>query len=329
MVGISHFPLRQVLRTYLPSDAYTLWPTEMLNSRRIPDEKLGETPETLRTPDERGLVPQILGNEESFIQKSVEALEAWGAEGIDINMGCPVQKALRHNYGVALMGDPDYAAEVVRMTVRSTKLPVSVKLRAGEQGNFEFLKNFAQGLENAGAQWLCLHPRTPEQKRRGFADWSQIKRLRSEISIPLVGNGDIQTSADVFRMIDETDCDLVMAGRALAARPWMLWQVGRACGFQDPINHQARELPLTPEQEGAEYGLCLRHLVSECEKVFSPPLAMRKISFYVRTTAVWLDFGHELFSITTKAKTLEELKEAHAAFFAREQRMTGYTQLRE
>ncbi|UXR65007.1 tRNA-dihydrouridine synthase family protein [Bdellovibrio bacteriovorus] len=130
MVGLTHVALREVMREYLPSDAYTIWPTEMLNSRRVPGENLETTPETMRSPDENGLVPQILGNEEGPIAESVKRLIEWGAEAIDINMGCPVQKALKHNYGVALMGDPTYAAEVVRMTVKNSTVPVSVKLRA-------------------------------------------------------------------------------------------------------------------------------------------------------------------------------------------------------
>src|SRR4051794_21153033 len=100
MVGLSHLALRRLVRQYLPEGASTIWPTEMLNSRRLPLEAVGLTPETLRDPDETGLVPQILGNDETAIAQSVKRLREWGAEGIDINMGCPVQKALKHNYGV-------------------------------------------------------------------------------------------------------------------------------------------------------------------------------------------------------------------------------------
>lgn len=170
MVGLSHVALRLVVRDYFPADAFTIWPTEMLNSWKIPREDLAKTPEAMRSDREVGLVPQILGNEELFIAQSVKKLVEWGAEGIDINMGCPVQKALRHNYGVALMGDPDYAAEVVRMTVRNSQVPVSVKLRAGKQGDFEFLSRFVGGLEKAGASWISLHPRSAEQKRQDKAD---------------------------------------------------------------------------------------------------------------------------------------------------------------
>src|SRR5437868_12291275 len=125
----------------------------MLNSHRLPNEDFKTTPETLRAAHETELVPQILGNEEGPIGDSVKKLiHEWGAEGIDINMGCPVQKALKHNYGVALMGDPDYAARIVEMTVRNSTVPVSVKLRAapqpgsvlagGEGHDFSYLQHF-------------------------------------------------------------------------------------------------------------------------------------------------------------------------------------------
>src|SRR3954466_9522367 len=151
MVGLSHVHLRALVKSYLPSDAHTIWPTEMLNSRKLPIEDLAVTAETRRSPDESGLNPQILANEEEPIRKSVAKLEEWGAEAIDINMGCPVKKALSHNYGVALMGDAQYAKEVVRMTVKNTKLPVSVKLRAGHQNDLQYLISFVKGLEEEGA----------------------------------------------------------------------------------------------------------------------------------------------------------------------------------
>lgn len=329
MVGLSHFPLRSIVRGYMPKAAKTIWPTEMLNSRKIPDEILGETPETLKALNEDGLVPQILGNEEEFIAKSVIKLEQWGAEAIDINMGCPVQKALRHNYGVALMGDSAYASNVVAMTVKHAKVPVSVKLRAGQQGDFEFLKNFVLGLEQAGASWVCLHPRTPEQKRRGVADWSQIKRLRESVSIPIIGNGDIQTSDDVFAMLEQTGCDMVMAGRALAARPWMMWQVGEKLGFEFGGELENRRAPSTQEEEGAEYGRCLLKLIDESEKCFPGHLVLRKVSFYVRTTSVWLQFGHTLFSVVSKAKNIFQARQAVEEFFSVPQLMFAKTQLRE
>lgn len=330
MVGLSHVAFRRLLREYLPQGAVTLWPTEMLNSRRIPSENLRTTPETMRWMGESELVPQILGNEQEPIARSVARLQQeWGASGIDINMGCPVKKALSHNYGVALMGDPLYAREVVHMTVSATQLPVSVKLRAGQNGDFAYLLNFAQGLQDAGASWLTLHPRTAEQKRRGRADWQQIRELRAELRIPVIGNGDVQISEDVFHMLDETDCDSVMVGRALTARPWLLWQVGQELGLPPPPERGEERAPETPCEEGAEYGRALCRLLELMQEHFSEDLVLRKFRFFVRTSAPWLEFGHELYSRTTGAKTCLQLAQVLEVFFASEQRMTKRTELRQ
>lgn len=343
MVGLTHVALRLVVREYMPANAQTIWPTEMLNSRRIPGENLQTTPETMRAAHETGLVPQILGNDEQAIGDSVKKLiHEWGAEGIDINMGCPVQKALKHNYGVALMGDPQYAAKVVEMTVKNSTVPVSVKLRAAPQPgkkiedpnsnkemDFSYLHDFVQGIEDAGASWVCLHPRTAAQKRRGLADWSQIRHLREATKLALIGNGDIQTADDALQMLNETGCDMAMAGRALAARPWMMWQFGEKLGFAPPPGSENLQAPQTPLEEGSEYGKALLKLIDHSAQYFTEDLAMRKVRFHVRTTSVWLDYGQSLIGLTMKAKNLTELREFTQKFFEAPIEMCSYTELRQ
>ena len=278
MVGMSHVALRLLVKYYTPASAVTPWPTEMLSSWRLPKEILGETAETFKG-DEYPLVPQILGNEEQPIADSVRKLVEWGAAGVDINMGCPVNKALRHNYGVALMGDPDYAAEVVRMTVKHAGVPVSVKLRAGLQKDEEFLLRFVRGLENAGASWITLHPRLGNQKRRGTADWTQIRTVREHLSIPVIGNGDVQCAEDVFTMLATTGCDSVMVGRALAARPWLMWQVAEKLGFEPPPGLDDRKAPQSPTEEGAEYGLALSYFLAALQNYFTFEQGLRACAF--------------------------------------------------
>lgn len=332
MVGLTHVGLRTVMRQYLPEGARTFWPTEMLNSRRIPSENLALTPETLRSENDVDLVPQILGNEKKPIEDSVQILKSWGAVGIDINMGCPVQKALKHNYGVSLMGDAQYASDVVRMTsnmAHPLEMPVSVKLRAAEGNDKEKLLEFVEALISGGADWLTLHPRTAEQKRRGRADWKQIEWLKKQIRVPLIGNGDIQTVEDAHQMRNETSCDMVMVGRALAARPWMLWQMGEDLGLPAPVEFRDRSAPRTPEEEGQEYGRCLLNFIAACEKYFHHDLALRKIRFYIRTTSVWLLFGQSLVSISTKSQNLDQLREGVRLFFSHPQEMFARTELRQ
>lgn len=339
MVGLSHTSFRRLIQYYLPKDSKLIWPTEMLNSRRIPREVLGETPETYRHPDDQGyLVPQLLGNEEEPLKLSVEKLEAWGASGIDINMGCPVSKALKHNYGVALMGDAHYAADVVRMVSRWANVPVSVKLRAVESGDREELKAFVEGLIEGGASWLTLHPRRGSQKRRGEADWSQIAWLREQIPCALIGNGDVQTADDAERMLQETGCDAVMVGRALTARPWLFWQWAEENGRE--INRSGVNLempgrsttaaPRSPSEEAQEYGRALRLLLQFMrEDIASEALALRKFHFFVKTGSVWLNFGQELCGITHRAQSTVTLDQDLAEFFKQELLMSERTELRQ
>ncbi|MCP4911666.1 MAG: tRNA-dihydrouridine synthase family protein [Oligoflexia bacterium] len=316
MVGLSHIGLRLLVRSYLPANARTIWPTEMLSSRRLPAQNVGETPETFRHESEDFLVPQILGNEEKYIRPSIERLKDWGARGIDINMGCPVRKALKHNYGVSLMGDPKYAAEVVDMARRSSDLPVSVKLRSGHQNDFQFLLNFVNGLVEGGASWVCLHPRTAEMKRKGKADWNQIKMLREAIDIPVIGNGDIQIYQDALRMFEETGCDGVMIGRALTSRPWILWQIGEKLGFEPPEGCEGKA-PETKEEEASEYGRSLIYLTNVLEEYFEYKDGLRRFNFHLRVSHPWLNFGHALDKRLNRGKNFQEKREIISEFFAK------------
>ncbi len=327
MVGLSHVGLRLLIREYMPEGASTIWPTEMLSSFRLPKEDFETLFEIKRLAFEDNIVPQILGNDEHYIRQSVIRLKEWGARGIDINMGCPVKKALKHNYGVALMGDPVYAAKVVKMTVESSNLPVSVKLRAGHQNDMLIFNQFISGIVDAGAAWITLHPRTPEMKRRGKADWSQIKYLKDNFPVPIIGNGDIQTVEDVFKMLEETSCDMVMAGRALTVRPWLMWQVGERLGLKNPPGRSG-PAPKNSFEEGEEFKkVCFRYL--QIMKEHCPEyVGMRKIKFFITNSHPWLEFGHSLYTWTLRARNYDQIEEAFEKFFMSPQKIYQRTELR-
>lgn len=328
MVGLSHLGLRAMVRSYLPKDAITLWPSEMLNSRRIPHEDLGKTPEAMKFGDETHWIPQILGNEKVPIQDSIRKLKIHGASGIDINMGCPVKKALRHNYGVALMGDASYAAQVVKIAKDASDLPVSVKLRVGPQKSINELLDFLFKIQEAGADWICFHPRTTEQKRRGKADWEQISIINRELSIPVIGNGDIQCCDDALDLLKVSEVPMVMVGRAATARPWIFWQLGERLGFAPPPGRFGNA-PSSPEEEGEEYGRFLISCFELMLESFGEAYAMRKFYFLVRTGAPWLSFGQDLYSKVTKAKRPDEIFKSIDTFFSVPQPMIKKTELRQ
>lgn len=314
MVGLTHYAVRKGVQSFLNEGVKALWPTEMLNSRRIPSERVNEHPETYFYDHEAGLCPQLLANEEEFIRRSIPRLESWGAQAIDINMGCPVRKALRHNYGVALMGDPDYASEIVRLAVKHATVPVSVKLRAGsEKHDFEYLEKFIGGLFEAGASWITLHPRTAEQKRRGDANWNTIARLKKIFSQPIVGNGDIQCFDDARKMFEETGCDRVMVGRAMMVKPWL-------------IRYEAEPDAYT---QGEWYGQFLKTVLAECVKYYSEKDGRRRILFLVQQGKPWVEFGEYLQGRLQSARNYEEMQAALEKFFSQKQKIIQRTELRQ
>lgn len=332
MVGLSHFVVRRAIQEYLPAGTRSLWPTEMLSSRRLPYQGVGQSIETRFDDYAQGLCPQLLGNEEGHIRDSIAKLRDWGASAIDINMGCPVKRALSHNYGVALMGDPDYAAEVTAMAVRHAGgLPVSVKLRAAPapkkshaQGETapadvpdpEFLKKFCLKIQEAGASWITLHPRSAAQKRRGEADWSQIADVKKWLKIPVIGNGDVQTGLDVQAMFAETGCDRVMIGRTLLAKPWLLRSLE----------------PLDPLKEGELYGRFLSRILGLMREHYPESGGVRRFRYLLYFGSPYLEYGHGFYGATRGLETYDELEKHVRKFFGegfdRPQKMAQTTSLR-
>jgi len=324
MVGLTHYAVRKAISEFLPAGARALWPTEMLNSRRIPSQHVNQAPEINFMDVENGLCPQLLANEEEFIRLSVRRLEKWGAKAIDINMGCPVVKALKHNYGVALMGDAKYAAEVVRMTVAAGTLPVSVKLRAGlESQSFEYLVDFVGGLFEAGAKWITVHPRTAEQMRKGNPDWDLLAKLKQIFpGRTIVGNGDVQVLDDIRELFEKTNCDRVMVGRALIVKPWLL-----GCVTRDSAGKLVYGEEPDAYAQGEMYGKFLKRVVEECTAHYEEPQGLRRLRFLITYGKPWVEFGNFLHGRIAAAQNYAEMKLAVDQFFETPQRMTAKSTL--
>jgi tRNA-dihydrouridine synthase B len=316
MAGLSHVALRQVIRSYLPGGVSALLFTEMLSTRLLPREEVGNTPQTRVAPGEDDLIPQLLGNDEELIAKSLEKLEAIQPAGIDINMGCPVSKVLRHNWGVALMGDIRYAEQVVQQTRRLTRRPLSVKMRTGLNDDPEYLVDFACMLEEAGADWITLHPRIQANHRRGKANWEYIARVREAVQIPVVGNGDVQEAQDILKMRSETACDGVMVARASTARPWIFWQVGETLGLPPPAGRQNDSAPRTPEEEGREYYRALIRFCDELETRFVGEEQLPRLRLFLAWSHKWLFFGHYLSTRINRCADLPSARQVITGFFS-------------
>ena len=174
--------------------------------------------------EERPIAQQIFGSDrDSFVKAAKYVYENMKPDIIDINMGCPVPKvALRAQAGSALLKDTKKIFDIVKAVVNSVPCPITVKIRSGWDQNSINAVEVAKVCEEAGASGICVHPRTRSQGYSGKADWDIIKLVKENVSIPVIGNGDVKTPEDVKKMLDYTSCDAVMIGRGLLGNPWLI-----------------------------------------------------------------------------------------------------------
>ena len=178
------------------------------------------------TDSERPISQQIFGSgAESFKIAAAYIEENMKPDIIDINMGCPVTKvAVKAHAGSALLKDPDKIRDIVSAVVDTVDLPVTAKIRSGWNNKCINAVEIAKIVEDCGASAITVHPRTREERYGIKANWSIIKEVKENVSIPVIGNGDIFTCYDAKRMIDETGCDAIMIGRGVLGNPWLIKQ---------------------------------------------------------------------------------------------------------
>ena len=220
MAGVSEQPFR-VLAFELGA---ALCPTELVSAQGL----FRVNQRTLRylRRDAAVEVPyslQLFGGEPEVMAKAALVGKEWGAQLIDINMGCPVKKVTKTGAGSGLLCDPPRAADIVRQVKAATGLPVTAKIRSGWDHEKKNFLQMADALGEAGVAALAVHPRTRAQGYSGKADWTVIRDLKRHVgnAFPIIGNGDVKSPADAARMLGETGCDYVMIGRGALGNPWI------------------------------------------------------------------------------------------------------------
>ncbi|SPF36349.1 putative tRNA-dihydrouridine synthase 1 [Candidatus Desulfosporosinus infrequens] len=167
-------------------------------------------------------IVQLFGSDpETMARAALLAIEC-SANVIDINMGCPTQKIVKNGEGASLLRDLPRAQAIAAAVVRAVNVPVTVKIRLGWNDDEIVAIELAKGLESVGVQMLTVHARTREQFYAGHADWEWIRRVKKEICIPVIGNGDVFKPEDAGRLIEQTGCDGVMIGRGALGNPWLI-----------------------------------------------------------------------------------------------------------
>lgn len=220
MAGISNTSYRKIIKNMGCGLIYA----EMVSDKAISYGN-NKTFDLLKMDEiERPIVQQIFGSDiDSFVIAAKKIEETMHPDIIDINMGCPVPKvAISAQAGSSLLKNPDKIYDIVKAVVEAVNVPVTVKIRSGWDEKSINAVEVAKKIESAGASAIAIHARTRSQGYSGKADWNIIKAVKENVSIPVIGNGDVTSCYLAQKMIDDTGCDAVMIGRGVLGNPWLI-----------------------------------------------------------------------------------------------------------
>ena len=280
MAGVTDWAFRTVCAQL----GATITVTEMVSSRALvyKDQKSAKL---LRKNEGSLCGAQIFGNDPQIMaEAAVLALEISGCDFLDINMGCPMPKIANSGDGCGLMRTPELAGEIVEAVVKAVDVPVTVKCRLGwDKGSINVL-DFTKRMEGSGASMVSVHGRPRAMLYSGTADWDYIRKVKAQLSIPVIANGDIVDVTSALRCLKWTGADGIMIGRAAFGDPWIFEQVGAAMAGQevperpvlkDRIAVAVRQFELS-ERDHGEHIACL-----EARKHFAWYLrGVRNASYY-------------------------------------------------
>jgi len=252
-------------------------------------------------PEEKPLSVQIFGSRPDIMAEAAGFVESCGADIIDINFGCSVRKITKTGSGVALMKAPGTAEAVIRAVREAVRIPLTIKLRTGwnPTGNQAF--EISQMAEACGVDAITIHPRTAKQGFSGHSDWAIIKKLKKQVSVPVIGNGDIFSADDAIAMLEQTGCDAVMIGRMAIGNPWIFTHVlARLRGEAEP------EIDL-----GHRFEIMIRYL-QESVKYFGEEIACRmmrsRLCWFAKGLRNSSQFRKSINYISTETEALQRIE---------------------
>lgn len=221
MAGVSDLPFRLLCR----EQGADLVCMEMVSAKAIAYHNRNTEKLMQIDPGEHPVSLQLFGSDPELMAEIAKEIEERPFDILDINMGCPVPKIVGNGEGSALMREPALVERIVSSVSRAVKKPVTVKIRKGFDDDHVNAVEIARIAEASGAAAIAVHGRTREQYYSGTADWEIIRQVKEAVSIPVIGNGDVDSPQKAKAMLEETGCDGVMIGRAARGNPWIFRQI--------------------------------------------------------------------------------------------------------
>lgn len=295
MAGVTDLPFRLLCR----EQGAGLVCMEMISAKAVFYGNRN-TKELLQVnPGERPVSLQLFGSDPEVLSDIAARLEEGPYDLFDLNMGCPVPKVVKNGEGSALMKDPKLVERILSSMVRALKKPVTVKIRKGFNDESVNAVEIARIAEGCGAAAVAVHGRTREQYYSGKADWEIIRQVKEAVSIPVIGNGDVDSPEAAKRMLAETGCDGVMVARGAKGNPWIFKRITEYL--------ETGRIPPKPSREEVK-AMMLRHgeMMVEFKGEAAAMREMRKhVAWY---TAGW-PHSAALRNDINAVETMEALRE--------------------